>query len=289
MSMDRNAPCWCGSGKKYKKCHLNYDEKVRLHELKGEEVPPHEIIKTPEDIEGMRKAGELNTAILDHLEPLMKAGTSTEEINTFVHNYTVEHGGIPAPLNYEGYPKSTCVSINNVVCHGIPSPDEFLEDGDIVNVDVTTILDGYYADASRMYMIGEVDEEAERLVRVAKECLEIGIEAVKPWGHIGDIGAAVAKHAHENGYSVVIDLGGHGVGKEFHEEPFVPHVGTEGDGMLITPGMTFTVEPMINQGGYEVFIDEEDEWTVYTEDDSLSAQWEKTLVVTEDGIEILTH
>ncbi len=289
MSIDRNDPCWCGSGKKYKKCHLNFDEKLKHLELLGEEVPPREIIKNAADIEGMKKAARINNAVLDLVGNHIKAGMTTEEINVLVHDYTVRQGGIPAPLNYEGYPKSVCVSINNVVCHGIPSEDTILKEGDIVNVDVTTIVEGYYADASRMYMIGEVSSEAKRLVEVAKECLEVGIAAIKPWGHLGDIGAAVHKHAKENGCSVVTDLGGHGIGKLFHEEPFVPHVGEEGEGMLLVPGMTLTVEPMINAGGYEVYIDDEDGWTVYTEDDSLSAQWEHTVLITETGVEIIAY
>lgn len=289
MTIDRNAPCWCGSGKKYKKCHLTLDEKIKAYELKGYEVPPREIIKSEADIAGMKKAAAINDAALDLVGEKICAGMSTEEINTLVHNYTIEHGGIPAPLDYDGYPKSVCVSINNVVCHGIPSADTILKEGDIVNVDATTIVDGYFADASRMYMIGKVSEEAERLVRVAKECMEKGIEAIKPWGFLGDIGAAVQEHAEKNGYSIVIDLGGHGIGKIFHEEPFVPHVGVRGEGMLLVPGMTLTVEPMVNAGGYEVYIDEEDGWTVYTEDDSLSAQWEHTVLITETGVEIIAR
>ena len=289
MTIERNDPCWCGSGKKYKKCHLSLDEKIKAYELKGYEVPPREIIKNEIDIAGMKKAAVINNAVLDLVGEKICAGMSTEEINTLVHNYTIEHGGIPAPLNYEGYPKSVCVSINNVVCHGIPSEDIILKEGDIVNVDATTIVEGYYADASRMYKIGKVSDEAERLVRVARECLEKGIEAIKPWGFLGDIGAAVQEHAEKNGYSIVIDLGGHGIGKLFHEEPFVPHVGTRGEGMLLVPGMTLTVEPMVNVGGYEVYIDEEDDWTVYTEDDSLSAQWEHTLLITETGVEIIAY
>ena len=289
MTVDRNDPCWCGSGKKYKKCHLSLDEKIKAYELKGYEVPPREIIKNEADIAGMKKAAVVNNGALDLVGEKICAGMSTEEINQLVHNYTIEHGGIPAPLNYEGYPKSVCVSINNVVCHGIPSEDTILKEGDIVNVDVTTIVDGYFADASRMYMIGKVSEEAERLVRVAKECMEKGIEAIKPWGFLGDIGAAVKEHAEKNGYSIVIDLGGHGIGKIFHEEPFVPHVGVRGEGMLLVPGMTLTVEPMVNAGDYKVYIDEEDGWTVYTEDESLSAQWEHTILITETGVEIIAH
>lgn len=285
--MNRNDKCWCGSGLKYKKCHLEFDEKLASLEHAGHEVPPREIIKTEADIEAMRKSGLVNNGVLDLVASKICAGMNTEEIDKLVYDYTTSHGGIPAPLNYEGYPKSVCVSINNVVCHGIPSESTILQEGDIVNVDVTTIVDGYYADASRMFMIGEVSEEAKKLVRVSKECLEKGIEAIKPWGFLNDIGAAVEKHAVANGYSVVTALGGHGIGKQFHEEPFVNHVEDEVEGMVLVPGMTFTVEPMINAGDFEVYIDEEDGWTVYTEDDSLSSQWEHTILVTETGIEIL--
>lgn len=289
MLIDRNAPCWCGSGKKYKKCHLDFDEKIKEYEHKGFEVPPREVIKTQADIEGMKKAAAINNAVLDLVGEKIHAGMNTEELNQLVHNYTIEHGGIPACLNYEGYPKSVCISINDVVCHGIPSENTIIKEGDIVNVDATTIVDGYYADASRMYMIGKVSPEAERLVRVAKECMEKGIEAIKPWSFVGDIGAAVEEHARKNGYSIVVDLGGHGVGKQFHEEPFVPHVGERGEGMLLVPGMTLTVEPMVNAGGYEVCFDEEDGWTVTTVDGSLSAQWEHTLLITDTGVEIIAY
>lgn len=289
MLIDRNAPCWCGSGKKYKKCHLNFDEKIRAYEHKGFEVPPREVIKTPADVAGMKRAAVINNAVLDLVGEKIHAGMSTEEINQLVHEYTIAHGGIPACLNYSGYPKSVCVSVNDVVCHGIPSEQTILKEGDIVNVDATTIVDGYYADASRMYMIGKVTPEAERLVRVARECMEKGIEAIRPWCFVGDIGAAVSKHARDNGYSIVVDLGGHGIGKQFHEEPFVPHVGEPGEGMLLVPGMTLTVEPMVNEGDYEVVFDEEDGWTVRTADGTLSAQWEHTLLVTETGVEIIAY
>ena len=206
-----------------------------------------------------------------------------------VYEYTTAHGAIPAPLNYEGFPKSVCTSINEVVCHGIPSEDEILEEGDIVNVDVSTILDGYYSDASRMFVIGKTTPEKQRLVDVARECLEIGMQAAKPFGFVGDIGNAIQRHAHKNGFSVVRDLCGHGVGLEFHEDPEVEHFGRKGTGMLLVPGMVFTIEPMINMGTYEVFVDEEDEWTVVTEDELPSAQWEHTFVMTENGLEILTY
>ena len=214
---------------------------------------------------------------------------STLEIDKLVYDYTTAHGAIPAPLNYEGFPKSVCTSINEVVCHGIPSEHEILEEGDIINVDVSTILDGYYSDASRMFIIGKTTPEKERLVKVTRECLEIGAQAARPWGFVGDIGKAIAKHAHRNGYSVVRDLAGHGVGLEFHEDPEVDHYNTHKDGMLLVPGMVFTIEPMINMGDWHVFVDEEDGWTVVTEDELPSAQWEHTFLMTENGLEILTH
>ena len=287
MKLNRNDECWCGSGLKYKKCHMDFDEKLRTYEEQGHEIPPREIIKNKEQIEGIKRSSKINNAVLDLVAEHIKEGMSTEEINKLVHDYTVSQGAIPAPLNYQGYPKSVCTSINDEICHGIPSEDVILQSGDIVNVDVSTILHGYYSDASRMFMIGEVSEEAKRLVEVAKECLYKGIEAVKPWGFLGDIGEAVQKHAEGNGYSVVRDFGGHGVGLQFHEEPFVCHFGKSGEGMVLVPGMVFTVEPMINQGSYELFVDVDNDWTALTEDGGLSAQWEHTVIVTEEGVEII--
>ena len=217
------------------------------------------------------------------------AGMSTEEINTLAHNYIVEHGGIPACLGYQGFPKSICTSVNDAICHGIPSENEILKDGDIINVDVTTILDGYYADASRMFMIGEVSDEARKLVEVTKESVDLALQEVKPWGRLGNIGAVISEHVHKHGYTVLKDIGGHGVGNEFHEDPYVCHVGKRDTGMLLVPGMVFTIEPMVNEGEEDFFVDEENDWTVYTEDGCLSAQWEYTIAVTEDGFEILTH
>ena len=278
--MNRNDLCWCGSGRKYKKCHLAYDERLdamKFDFFKGQVRPPRNIIKNAADIEGIRKAGVLNDAALDLAASMVEEGRDTASIDDAVRK-----------LNYEGYPKSTCISLNDVVCHGIPSRKTILKEGDILNVDITTILDGYYADASRMFMVGKVAPEAERLVQVAKECMLIGIEAVKPWGYVGDIGAAVNAHAKANGCSVVTELGGHGVGKDFHEDPYIPHVGERGTGMLLVPGMVFTVEPMINAGRYKVTVDKKDGWTVRTKDHSLSAQWEKTILVTETGVEVLS-
>ena len=288
MKMNRNDHCWCGSGLKYKKCHMNFDEKYEKLKEEGYEMPSRDIIKTPEQIEGIRKSAEITKGALDLVAEKIHEGMSTEDINTIVHNYTIEKGGIPAPLNYQGFPKSVCTSINEEVCHGIPDKDIILRSGDIINVDVSTILDGYFSDSSRMFLIGDVSEEARKLVEVTKECLSKGIEAVKPWGYLGDIGAAIQEHAEANGYSVVRDFGGHGVGLEFHEEPFVYHFGNKGEGMILVPGMMFTIEPMINAGGYSLFVDADNDWTAITDDGSLSAQWEHQILVTEDGIEIIS-
>ncbi|SFB18778.1 methionyl aminopeptidase [Clostridium frigidicarnis] len=287
MNFNRNDKCWCGSGVKYKKCHLEFDEKLMELEAKGYIIPSRDIIKNQEQIEGIKKSSAINNGALDVVERSIKEGMSTEEVNKIVHEYTVAQGGIPAPLNYEGFPKSVCTSINDEVCHGIPSEDIILKSGDIINVDVSTICNGYYSDASRMFMIGDVSEEAKKLVEVTKECLYKGIEAAKPWGFLGDIGAVIQEHAEKHGYSVVRDFGGHGVGVEFHEDPFVYHYGKKGEGMVLVPGMIFTIEPMINQGGYGLFIDADNDWTAVTEDCSLSAQWEHTVLITEDGVEIL--
>lgn len=265
------------------------DKKVLYYQTQGHLVPNRKLIKTPEQIEGIRRSGVVNTGVLDLVARKIRAGMSTAEIDRLVYDYTLAHGAVPAPLNYEGFPKSCCTSINEVVCHGIPSEDEILEEGDIVNVDVSTILDGYYSDASRMFVIGQTTPEKQRLVEVARECLEIGMLAARPFGFVGDIGNAIQKHAHKNGCSVVRDLCGHGVGLKFHEKPDVEHYGRKGTGMLLVPGMVFTIEPMINMGTWEVFVDEEDEWTVVTEDELPSAQWEHTFLMTEKGLEILTY
>lgn len=248
------------------------------------------LVKTAEQIEGIRRAGQLNNAVLDEVARHIRVGMSTEEINTIVHNYTIDHGGIPAPLNYEGFPKSVCTSINEVVCHGIPSPDDILCEGDIINVDATTILDGYYADASRMFIIGKTSKENEHLVKVAKDCMELGIAAIKPYGHVSDIGYAITQYAHKEGLYVVRDLTGHGVGVEFHEDPDIDHYAKRpGKGPVLLPGMVITVEPMINIGTWEVFVDEDDDWTVVNECEEPSAQWEKTVLIKEDGVEILSE
>ena len=267
---------------------LEVEQKMKAYKAKGCRVPSRKMIKTSQQIEGIRKSAAINTAVLDLVAANIHEGMSTEEINTLVYNYTVAHGAIPAPLNFEGFPKSVCTSINDEVCHGIPDKSIVLRSGDIINVDVSTILDGYYSDASRMFMIGEVKPERQKLVQVARECLELGLKAAKPWGFLGDIGAAVQEHAEKHGYSVVREFGGHGVGLKFHEDPFVSHTGRRGTGMLLVPGMMFTIEPMINMGSHKIFIDADNDWTVLTDDGMPSAQWEYTVLITETGAEIIT-
>ena len=291
--LQRNELCWCGSGKKYKKCHADYDERIsemKFDFFKGQVRPPRKVINNAQDIAGIRAAGIINDGALDLMDEMVKPGITTAELDQAVYDYIIGHGAIPGDLNYEGFPNSCCTSINDIVCHGIPSKKVKLQAGDIINVDVTTVLNGYYADASRMYMVGKVSPAAERLVRVTKECMEAGVAAARAWHFVGDIGAACAKVAHENGYGVVTDLGGHGVGKGYHIDPFVSHNAKPETGMLLVPGMTLTVEPMINEGTFKVFTDKTgDGWTVRTKDHKLSAQWENTILITETGIEVLAH
>lgn len=284
----RNDPCWCGSGKKYKTCHMATDDKIRHYELQGHIVPDRDILKTREQIEGIRASSVINIAVLDAVGKMIGPGVSTWEIDELVHDMTVQMGGVPAPLGYEGFPKSVCTSINEVVCHGIPSKDVILKEGDIVNVDVSTLYKGYFSDSSRMYCIGEVSEEKKKLVEVTRECMEKGIAMVQPWNFLGDMAQAVNDHAKANGYSIVVEIGGHGIGLEFHEEPFVSYVTSAGTEMLMVPGMVFTIEPMVNMGSSEIFTDKKDGWTVYTKDKKPSAQWEVTVAVTENGHEVLT-
>jgi methionyl aminopeptidase len=285
--LGRNDMCWCGSNRKYKVCHAIFDDKIAAAKRQGNIVPSHNIIKTPDQIQGLRESSKINVAVLDYVGENIKAGMSTEEIDKMVYEKTTQMGGIPAPLNFEGYPKSVCVSLNNVVCHGIPSDHILIEEGDIVNVDVSTIYKGYFSDSSRMYCIGEVSNDKKKLVQVAKECVYLGLEQVKPWGYLGDVAQAINDHANANGYSIVRDIGGHGIGLEFHEEPWVSYIIPKNTGMLMAPGMVFTIEPMVNMGRSDIYVDKEDEWTVYTEDDMPSAQWEIMVLVTESGYEVL--
>ena len=287
MKLNPNEVCWCGSGRKYKKCHMMQDDKMQILRDRRLLVPDQKLLKTPAQVEGMKASAAVNMAALDAVAERICAGMSTEDINTIVHDVTTKMGAIPAPLGYEGFPKSVCTSINEEVCHGIPEPGRILKDGDIINVDVSTILNGYYSDSSRMFMIGDVSADRRRLVEVTKECVEKGLEQVKPWGFLGDIGAAVNEHAKKNGYSVVREIGGHGIGLDFHEDPWVSFVSKKETGMVLVPGLCFTIEPMVNMGRHGIFCDEENGWTIYTRDGKPSAQWEVQVLVTEKGYELI--
>ncbi len=289
MEMNRNEVCWCGSNIKYKYCHLAVDEKIAEYKSRGYTVPRRKIIKNAEQINGIRESGKINTSILDSISDKVKPGITTEDVNRLVYEKTLELGGIPAPLGYEGFPKSVCVSVNNEVCHGIPSQDTYLKNGDIVNIDVSTIYNEYYGDSSRMFCVGEVSEERFNLVETTKAAIDVGLTEVGPWKTLGDMGQAINDFAKSKGYSVVYEVGGHGVGLEFHEEPYVSYVSKKNTEMLLVPGMVFTIEPMINQGKADVFVDDKNGWTVYTKDGSDSAQWEVMVLVKDDGYEILAH
>ena len=284
----RNDACWCGSGLKYKQCHMEFDKKIFRYALEGHTVPSHKLIKNEEQIQKIRESAKINVACLDAIAEAIHEGMNTAEINEIVNDITYSMGGIPAPLNYEGFPYSVCTSVNDQVCHGFPSKDVVLQSGDIINVDCSTILDGYYSDSSRMFMIGDVDPEVKKLVEVTKECVDLGLQATKPWGFLGDMAEVVHTHAEENGFSVVREIGGHGVGIEFHEEPWVSYCTNAGEDMLLVPGMMFTIEPMINMGSNQIYTDQENEGEVYTLDGKPSAQWEIQVLVTEDGTEVIS-
>ena len=288
FKIGRNDPCWCKSGKKYKACHQAFDEKIAMFASKGHIVPPHNIIKNAEQIAGIKESCKINIAVLDYIAEHIHEGMNTLEIDKMVYDVTTQMGGIPAPLNYEGYPYSVCTSVNEQVCHGFPSESVVLKSGDIINVDCSTILNGYFSDSSRMYCIGEVSPEKKRLVDVTKECVEKGLEAVKPWGFLGDMGQAVHDHAYNNGYTIVREIGGHGIGLDFHEDPWVSYHSRKGTETVLVPGMIFTIEPMVNMGKEDIYIDDENEWEVYTRDGLPSAQWEVMVLVTEDGYEVLS-
>ncbi|MEA4895109.1 MAG: methionyl aminopeptidase [Oscillospiraceae bacterium] len=285
----RNDLCWCESGRKYKKCHGPIEERIENYRFKGYEVPHRKLLKTKQQIEGIRESSKRNIALLDFITNYVVDGITTEELDRLIFEKTKELGGVPATLNYDGYPKSVCISINDVVCHGIPSERVSLRNGDIVNIDVSTIYNGFFSDSSRMFCVGAVSAEKQKLVDVAKACVELGIEQVKPWGFLGDIGQAINEHAQKNGYAVVREIGGHGIGSQFHEDPWVGYVTKQGTGMLLVPGLVFTVEPMINMGNSKIVTDKCDHWTVRTADGKPSAQWEKTVFVTETGYEVLTY
>ena len=289
MKMGKDDLCWCGSKKRYEECHEAFDRKISEFRKKGHIVPTRKIIKTKEQIDGIRESGKRNIAILDYVLDNIRVGMSTEEIDQMVYHKTKELGGTPATLGYQGFPKSVCTSINSQVCHGIPSTKDILKDGDIVNIDATTIYKGYFSDSSRMVCVGNVDEEKKRLVQVTKECIQVGLSMVKPWTFLGDMGEAINQYAVKHGYTVVREIGGHGVGLDIHEEPFVSYVSKKGTEMVMAPGMVFTIEPMVNMGTNRVMLDRKNGWTIYTKDGKPSAQWEVTVAVTEDGYEVLAY
>nr|AHF26114.1 methionine aminopeptidase, type I [uncultured bacterium Contigcl_1769] len=284
----RNDECWCGSGKKYKKCHRDLDDRLEELASQGFEVLPRMLLKSAADIEGIKHSAEVNVGALDYVAEHIGIGTTTEEIDQWVYNYCIERDAIPADLNYEGFPKSVCTSINEVVCHGIPSTQDVLKSGDIVNVDMSTIRNGYYSDSSRMFCIGDVDPEWRRLVEVTRESVQAGLAAVKPWGFLGDVSAAVNKVATDAGFTVVREFGGHGIGLEFHEDPWVGFNEKAGTGPVLVPGMCFTIEPMVNMGAQEIDMTDPNGWTVRTADGLPTAQWEVQLVVTEMGYELIS-
>ena len=282
----RNQLCPCGSNRKYKNCCMNRSapapEPIDRVYLKKYKIR----LKTPEEIAKIREAGDLVMATFGEVEALLAPGITTEAINTLVHEFTLRHKATPAPLNYRGFPKSVCVSVNEVICHGIPG-NRVLREGDIVNVDITSILDGYYADANQTYFIGTPGPEARKIVDVARNSLKHGLNMIQPGHTVGDIGWAIQNYAESQGCSVVREFVGHGVGLAFHEAPQVPHFGKRHTGIPLVPGMVFTIEPMINLGGHALRI-LEDKWTAVTADGSLSAQFEQTVLVTEDGYESMT-
>jgi methionyl aminopeptidase len=282
----RNAPCPCGSGQKYKKCCFG-KKNAEIANPQGQYAQKYGIrLKNAAEIDAIRRAGRLALATLDLAESIIRPGLKTDEINTLVHEFTIKNNAIPAPLDYRGFPKSVCVSVNEVICHGIPG-ERLLEDGDIVNVDVTPILDGYYADVNKTFFVGTPGDDARKIVDTALECLNAGMAMVKPGNRLGDIGWAIQTTAERQGCSVVREFVGHGVGIEFHEPPQVLHYGKKGDGVELIPGMVFTIEPMINLGKRFLHV-KRDGWTAVTDDGSLSAQFEQTLLVTEKGMESLT-
>jgi len=286
VKVGRNEPCPCGSGRKYKKCCLGKKRSAVL-EMKLAYAKKYNIrLKEKNDIERIREAGRLVLKTLDLAQAAIHPGIKTDEINTLVHEFTVKNGATPAPLKYRGFPKSVCVSTNEVICHGIPG-ERVLNSGDIVNVDITSILNGYFADANKTFFVGEPDADARKIVAVTRQCLKLAMAQVRPGNTVGDIGRAIQQYAEARGCSVVREFVGHGVGFEFHEPPQVPHFGRKGEGIELVPGMVFTIEPMINLGERHLKI-LQDEWTAVTRDGSLSAQFEQTILVTENGFESLT-
>lgn len=281
--------CWCGSGLPYHDCHEKSDQKLTELRKAGEITPDKHLIKNRLQIEGIREAGRINSLVLDAVSAAICEGITTAEIDAIVEKTTRALGGIPAPYQYEGFPKCVCTSVNDVICHGIPSEKTVLRRGDIINVDCTTIYNGYYGDASRMYMIGEVSGSAKQLVDVTSQSVKEAEAHLKPYSHLGDIGFYINSLARRHGFSVVREIGGHGCGLKMHEDPYVCHIGKLGKGMVLCPGMVFTIEPMINAGTGRFYVDGGDQWQVYTADGSLSAQVEHMVLITEEGFEILSQ
>lgn len=287
LKIGRNDPCPCGSGRKYKKCCLHKGKQPSTQSTEELYFNSYKIrLKKAEDIEAIRKAGRLVLETLDLAEAAIRPGIATGELDAIVHEHTLAHGATPAPLHYRGFPKSCCISVNEVICHGIPD-DRILNDGDIVNVDVTSILNGYFADANKTFFVGIPGPDARKIVSTARESLRVGMDMVRPGNTIGDIGWAIQHYAESQKCSVVREFVGHGVGFAFHEAPQIPHYGVRGEGVALVPGMVFTIEPMINLGKKDLKV-LKDKWTAVTRDNSLSAQFEQTVLVTETGSESMT-
>lgn len=281
--------CWCGSNEKYRSCHYIFDKRLEAYKKEGYLIPKKSMIKNADQIKGIKEAAVINNLLLDHIEENIKAGITTDDIDKMAQDFLKSKNAHSADLGYEGYPKSICTSVNDCICHGIPSKNQVLKDGDIINVDATTEYNGFYADASRMFMIGEVKENAKRLVEVTKKCLDEATKMIVPWETTTDeIGKLIEKIAKENGYSVVEEYTGHGVGLKMHENPYIFHFDIKEEGYLIVPGMVFTIEPMINEGRKGIRFKQGDSWSSFTVDGKLSAQWEYTIIVNEDNVEIVS-
>lgn len=289
QKIGRNDPCWCGSGIKFKKCHFGRTSVETTEMESGQPYVKKEWIKSAEEIEKMRRAGRFNGQLMDYVRNLVAVGENTEKIDDQIRTFTLDHGHIPACMNYRGYPKNSCISINEVVCHGIPGKNLVLKEGDIVNVDITTIVDGYHGDQSETFLVGHVDTVSASLVEVAANAMVLGIQSVKPGEKFSEIGRVIQDYVEPFGFSVVLDYTGHGIGRKFHEDPPIYHFrNKELSHFIMAPGMTFTVEPMVNAGTWKVDLDATDGWTVRTRDLKRSAQFEHTVLVTGSGVEILT-
>ena len=289
--VQRNDPCWCGSEKKYKKCHLDPDQNKNKKSLVGNQKKEKKnpLCLSSEERQKMRFAGAFNAQLMDYIRPYMLPGITTNQIDKLVYDYTIQHGHIPACLGYHGFPKSLCTSVNEVVCHGIPD-ERALENGDIINIDLTTIVEGWHGDSSETFFVGEVSDEARFVTQISFDSLYHSIRAIRPGGRLGDIGIVIQNFAENNGCSVVRDYQGHGIGRTFHQAPSVPHFkDTFSANFILEPGICFTIEPMINAGTWEIVLDRKDKWTVRTKDKKLSAQFEHTILMTESGPEILTQ